>query len=295
VEAEPASTVYLNGVPSPVFFNDGDSFKVLSGKFTGTRARLSGFNTLESYGKVHSWGDWTEKELKVLAKMGTMNARKGTWRCISDLSKDTYGRTLWWCPDLAEDQIRKGLAHVLNIWAYPGDSELIIAQREAIKARRGIWSHGVPEFVLTSLHSIDERPGDKPAYNRLVSSVDGHSHKWPHREEYKECQKVCWKPSAEDRWTRLVQRLHMQPQTIEYMRDYDDNRLSALLKTFKSGESISVGKDGFLKESHRFDFELALKEMKNMGWFMAADADIQTCMVYTNYRRRFGNRRASCL
>ena len=89
--AEPASKVFLNGVPAPVYFNDGDSFRVLSGKFAGLKGRLAGFNTLESYGPVHQWGTWTYKEMYVLAKMATLNARRGTWSCTS-----RYGnRHLW--------------------------------------------------------------------------------------------------------------------------------------------------------------------------------------------------------
>ena len=44
--------VFLNGAPAPVYFNDGDTFRVLGGRFSGMRARLAGFNTLESYGNV---------------------------------------------------------------------------------------------------------------------------------------------------------------------------------------------------------------------------------------------------
>ena len=67
--AEPASQVFLNGVPTPVFFNDGDSFRILEGPLKGTKARLAGFNTLESYGPVHQWGGWHAKELYAIAKM----------------------------------------------------------------------------------------------------------------------------------------------------------------------------------------------------------------------------------
>ena len=99
--AVPASKVFLNGVPTPVFFNDGDSFRVLSGPLAGTRARLQGFNTLESYGRCHQWGDWTRRELGHYATLGTLNAQRGVWNCTSDMKKDFYGRILWNCKDLA--------------------------------------------------------------------------------------------------------------------------------------------------------------------------------------------------
>jgi endonuclease YncB( thermonuclease family) len=40
----------------------------------------------------------------------------------------------------------------------PAKPMLIEAQADAIKHRRGMWAHGVPQYVLTSLHSINE-PG----------------------------------------------------------------------------------------------------------------------------------------
>ena len=82
--------VKVNGTPSPVYFNDGDSFRVLEGKYTGTKGRLAGFNTLESHGPVHRWGKWTAKELYINAKMATRNAERGSWACQSEGEKDIY-------------------------------------------------------------------------------------------------------------------------------------------------------------------------------------------------------------
>ena len=63
------------------------------------------------------------------------------------------------------------------------------AQRDAIKNRRGMWANGVPKYVLTSLHSVDERPNQNWAYNRLVSTHDGHSERWIHGETYENATK----------------------------------------------------------------------------------------------------------
>jgi endonuclease YncB( thermonuclease family) len=188
---EPLTRVFLNGVPTPVFFNDGDSWRVMSGPLEGTRARLAGFNTLESFGPVHRWGTWHPYELYINAKMATLNARRGVWHCHSDLSRDGYGRILWICPDLAVDQIRKGLAHAMNIDDEPARAEFLAAQREAMTARRGMWAHGVPEMVMTSAHSADEDSTRDWHYNRMVSTRFGHSESIRHRETYPECQMVC--------------------------------------------------------------------------------------------------------
>jgi endonuclease YncB( thermonuclease family) len=188
--AKPVSRVFLNGVPTPVYFNDGDSFTVLGGQLEGARTRLSGYNSLESFGPCHRWGNWNAHELYVLAKMATLNARRGVWHCKSDMKRDGYGRTVWDCPDLAIDQIRKGLAHAMTVTDEPAPAEHLAAQRLAMAERRGIWAHGVPTHVLTSLHSNDEGY-EGTTYNRLVSTTDGHSDKWLHKDVYRECQEVC--------------------------------------------------------------------------------------------------------
>lgn len=194
-DAKPTSRVYLNGVPTPVFFSDGDSFTVLGGAMAGSRTRLSGYNSLESFGPAHRWGTWNAHELYVNAKMATLNARRGVWRCTSDLRRDGYGRTLWDCPDLALDQVRKGLAHAMTITDDPAPAHLLAAQQAAIAEQRGMWAKGVPTHVLTSLHSNDEGY-EGTTYNRLVSVQDGHSVKWLHKDNYPECHEVCHEGGA---------------------------------------------------------------------------------------------------
>lgn len=188
--ARPLTKVFLNGAPAPVHFNDGDSFTVDGGQLQGTKARLAGFNTLESFGAVHRWGNWTAGELYVLSKMATLNARRGIWHCHSDLRRDGYGRILWTCPDLIVDQIRKGLAHAMTVTQDPSPPEQLAAQRLAQAERRGIWAHGIPPYILTSTHSNDEGY-EGTTYNRLVSTVDGHSEKWIHKDIYPDCREVC--------------------------------------------------------------------------------------------------------
>lgn len=290
--AEPRTRVSLNGKAAPVFFNDGDSFRVLAGELAGSKARLAGFNTLESYGAVHSWGDWTRKELYALAKMGTYNAREGVWSCTSDLSKDTYGRYLWDCPSLVVDQIRRGYAHAMSVTSKPAKPDAVAAQREAVKNRRGIWAHGVPEYVLTSIHSSTERAGDRATYNRLVSSVDGHSLKWKHDEEYKECQDVCWQPSKADRYQRFLNRWAKQAEVKAWVKSYSSEQLTALITGLLDGGDIT---SAWRESAHQEGGLKAFNRLKNAGWVDAAHSDIKTCMVYVDFRRRFGAARAVCL
>ncbi len=290
-EATPRTRVKLNGKDAPVFFNDGDSFRVLSGDLKGSKARLAGFNTLESYGAVHSWGDWTKKELYALAKMGTYNAREGVWTCTSDLSTDTYGRYLWVCPGLVVDQIKKGLAHAMTVTSESAEAHAVAAQREAVVNKRGIWAHGVPEYVLTSLHSTSERSGDRATYNRLVSSVDGHSLKWKHDDAYKECQDVCWKPSKEDRYKRFAARWAKRKELSAWIEKYSEaEQIEAVTAALDSGAKIKVKND-----AHSADAKNAFEAMKSAGWVEAAQSDVETCMLYVDFRRRFGASRAVCL
>jgi endonuclease YncB( thermonuclease family) len=239
-ENRPATKVYLNGIPTPVYFSDGDSFLVLGGIHKGSRARLAMFNTLEVHGPVHSWGTWTGKELYINSKKATLNARRGVWHCTGDLEKDTYGRLLWYCLDLAVDQVRKGLAHAMSITKQPARPELIEAQRQAIAEKRGMWSQGVPNFVLTSLHSVSE--GRNPAYNRLVSTRDGHSEKMKHSDVYEECQKVCGAGPRLDpaRLREAVQRLSLDRTVDTAIRNAPPAELALLVQAFVDASPAST-------------------------------------------------------
>ncbi|MBP46845.1 MAG: hypothetical protein CMH53_02815 [Myxococcales bacterium] len=301
-----ASKVYLNGVPHPVFFNDGDSFRVLAGSFAGTKARLAGYNTLESYGYTHSWGAWSAKELYHNAKMGTYNARKGVWRCTSDLKRDGYGRILWWCPRLAEDQIRKGLAHAMSVRG-PANAKLIEVQREAIKHKRGMWAHGVPRYVVTSLHSADEHWFKGLPYNRMVSTVDGSSRKWRHRKRLKECTKVCWHDVTitKDSAAAGIAVLKQSPSLTPYLSKYNDSDLADLLASYAGNEDLGVLKPerSIADKSARYaklgveakHFDKVLAKIVSDGLLTIATKKKGSCMVHAAYTRRYGRGAASCL
>lgn len=290
VHAEAATKVLLNGALTPVYFNDGDSFRVLDGPLKGTRARLKGFNSLESYGPVHQWGTWTREELSRYSKIATLNARKGAWVCTSDMDKDGYGRILWDCQDLAVDQIRRGLAHALTVTKDPAEPALLEAQQEAIEARRGFWAHGVPEFVLTSAHSNDEGyPGR--TYNRLVSSADGHSEKWYHMDNYGECHAAC-QPGTPD-----MARVRAFVASL-----FADGALGPRLVGLTL-ESLGVLISGFITEGHmgplpdekvRIDLEQKITRAISSGQ-LTDDGAPRSCLVYVAFKRRYGGTRAECL
>jgi endonuclease YncB( thermonuclease family) len=287
--------VFLNGIPTPVSFNDGDSFRVLGGPHHGTRARLAGFNTLESYGDVHRWGGWEKKELYHLAKLATLNARRGVWHCeTDDFERDGYGRLLLWCKDLAVDQVRRGLAHAMTVTLEAAHPDVLAAQAEAIRERRGIWAHGVPEYVLTSLHSTMEGGGfSGRTYNRLVSTRDGHSAKWYHDDAYEECSTVCSKERPVDSASieAGVAALRADPEVSPIVAALKSEALRNLV-----GDFARLGFFwGLEDEADRAKVRAALERLDAAGTFGRAPREEGACVVYVEFLRRYGQGRAACL
>lgn len=283
--ANPRSLVIINGKGLPVYYNDGDTFRVLEGKLAGSPARLAGFNTLETFGPAHQWKGWTFKELYVNSKQATLNARRGVWHCSIDPSdRDGYGRLLAVCPDLQESQIRQGLAHALSVDG-PAEARLIRAQRDAIVNRRGMWAKGVPAQVLTSLHSVDERPDSTGNYNRLVSPIDGYSTKWLHQDTYEECQDVCHPtrelPRADA--LRLIAGMRREEATRRAIHGIEDVYLMVLLN-----EYATLGRvPRIFNTAGQRAVTAHLAAASAAGAFGAAVSVPGACMRYVKFERRY--------
>ena len=291
--AEPRSKVILNGELVQVTFNDGDSFRVLSGDLAGAKARLAGYKTLESYGPVHQWGSWTAKELYVIAKMATLHARKGIWECTTDGDTDTYGRILVECPGLAEDLIRRGMAHALTVTDEPGEPAFLAAQHEAMEAKRGLWSHGIPPFILTSIHSVEEDTEGHGTYNRLVSTEDGHSMKWQHYNKYSECSKVCFMEYEVDpsKVEEVMAELRKDIAVASIIEPLDDATLRKLVEGFARFHLV----DREVPKDDRDTLNTHLMGYVSKGSFGDAEPQASSCMIHIDFKRRFGTGRAACL
>ena len=187
------STVTLNGDVVQVNWSDGDSFRFLEGDYADHGVRLKGFNTLESYGPVHRWGEWTAAELSDVASQATDLARSARWSCTTEGETDNYDRVLVACDDLTLAMLQAGLAHLFVVGDWP-PVEQIAAQREAQSAHLGMWAKGVPPAIVTSLHSADE--GRDFTYNRVISTLDGSSSLVTHEDNYELCQEVCIRDSC---------------------------------------------------------------------------------------------------
>lgn len=291
--SEARTKVILNGELVPVTFNDGDSFRVLAGSYKDAKARLAGYNTLESFGAVHQWGSWTAKEMYVIAKMATMYARAGIWECTSDGNVDTYGRMLVECPVLREDLVRLGMAHVMSIDDTPGDATLLKAQHEAQAAKRGMWSHGIPAFILTSLHSAEEDISGKGTYNRLVSTDDAHSVMWRHSTKYAECTKVCQQVYEvhEDKVEEVASLLRGDQTASAYVAHLNNEEMTALVRDFARFRHINRS----IQEDYRRALQARLLGFAADGSLGEQNSSAASCMTHVDFKRRFGTGRASCL
>ncbi|HJK94732.1 MAG TPA: hypothetical protein RMH85_16155 [Polyangiaceae bacterium LLY-WYZ-15_(1-7)] len=291
--AEVESIVFINGRPTHVYFNDGDSFRQLDGPWTGRGSRLGGFNTLESFGPTHAWGNWHPYELYINAKQATLNGRRGIWHCSTEGETDTYGRVLLDCPDLAIDQISKGLAHPMQIDDTPTRPTYIRALREAIRHRRGMWAHGVPGFVLTSLHSADEDPTRDVHYNRMVSTRDGHSEPWMHTDRYPECSWQCATEiqADETRVYAFARSLRADRETAPVVADYGNQLLIELVDRYaRLGELPE-----YTPEEMATALEPRLQAARESGLLGETEEVLGACMLYTAFTRRYGRERAPCL
>ena len=184
--------ITLNGERTQVRWSDGDSFKFLEGTYEGSGVRLTGYNTLESYGPVHRWGDWTAQELFDIARTSKYQAASQEWTCTTDGERDGYNRVLVSCPEAAMYMVGVGHAHVFGFDEGVAP-RLLRVQKEAMKQGVGMWAKGTPTFLITSLHSADEEYAQQQgsAYNRVAHTGTGESHKREHGDNYGICEEIC--------------------------------------------------------------------------------------------------------
>ena len=189
-------TLVLDGKSERVNWGDGDTFTVMEGARKGFKARLKGYNTLESYGPVHFWGDGHGWDFHRVHKAATEVARGGAWKCQTEEAGGGYGRALVTCPELREKLIAEGLGHVYAYNKEEADPKLLALQHTAQSKRLGMWKHGVPNGIVTSVHSVDEKPGDddrreSKTYNRVADTRTGETWSVAHEAVFKPCDVFC--------------------------------------------------------------------------------------------------------
>lgn len=214
-EGEPGSPgqITLNGKLHQVTWSDGDTLTIDSGRRKGKTARLVGYNTLESYGPVHRWGEWTRPELEKLATQGRLEAAERRWDCQLKGKKDTYGRLLLDCPDARRQLIERGLAHIFAYDSEP-DPDDLEAQRHARVERLGIWEKGRPEHIVTNVAADDEGR----VFLRIVNTRTGKTERKHQREDYEPCDEICHGPEVSGSCMLFIpyeQRYEKQPACIK--------------------------------------------------------------------------------
>jgi endonuclease YncB( thermonuclease family) len=182
-------SVVLDGIQIEVQWDDGDTFHGVHPNGDKIKARLNGFNTLESYGPVHQWGEWSATELYKIAKDSGVFASKTVWECTDTKRGGGYGRILVDCPELRKQMLEQGFAHPFSVKSPAPESDLE-AMRKGMQNKLGIWHKGTPRYLITSLHSQDEKP-DKDAYNRVCDLEIGQCETQDHTDTYTVCQNVC--------------------------------------------------------------------------------------------------------
>jgi len=191
-------TIVLDNVQERVNFNDGDSFRILDGPRKGQKARLVGYNTLEAYGPVHFWGSANGWDLYHVNEKDIGLAKSEEWECTSLGKADGYGRILVLCPELRRRMVEEGFAHVYAYGDEEPDPDLVALMLKAQSERRGMWRWGIPEAIVTSVHSIDEKDPDDPlaadrkeSYNRLADTHTGKTFSVKHTKVFKPCDVFC--------------------------------------------------------------------------------------------------------
>ncbi len=184
----PVDQLIIDGETVSVHWPDGDSLDIEDGRYRGQSARIAGYNTLEGYGAVQRWGDWSYTDLAEASSPSTDLARSQAWTCTNTGEEGAYNRILLECEPLMMEMLRRGLAHLFTIHD-PISAAAIAAQQDAQRARRGIWAQGVPEAILTSVTSTAD--GNRTTFNRYVDTRNGQAERDFHDEQYAPCEDVC--------------------------------------------------------------------------------------------------------
>ena len=78
-----------------------------------------------------------------------------------------------------------------------------------------------------------------------------------------------------------------------WIEKYDDDAKLKVVTALLNKSDVPSG--AWLDPSHRAAGEAAFKALESAGWVEAAHSDLKTCMLYVDFRRRFGASRAVCL
>ena len=155
-----------------------------------------GFNALESYGPVHSWGKWTGMELYKVTKAATRFARSRVWNCAWEGQKDHYGRMLVFCRDLVEAMVSEGYGHVYALKP-PVDEALLAMQREiksemGSAAARAVAAPGRDRVGAALLTDIGRRRVSTDRHRRWLYRAQSGAREWTGATAPRFCPPARW-------------------------------------------------------------------------------------------------------
>ena len=180
----------MDGIAVNADWDDGDTFAYVDASSENGKSPIERLQHTRKLRSRPSVGGMTGAELYALAKQAGVRAQESQWECQQLAGSCGYGRICVACPDLQTTLLREGLAHVFAL-KDPADPAMLEAQLAAQNDGSGMWAKGVPKELVTSLHSLDEKPGKNQTYNRLISTATGQSTQLHHSDNYESCSWVC--------------------------------------------------------------------------------------------------------
>jgi hypothetical protein len=159
-----------------------------------------------------------------------------------------------------------------------------------------MWAHGVPEYILTSIHSADSDIQGRGTYNRLVSTKDGSSLRWMHDDVFKECDRICDEGvDSRPRTEAAIETLRKDPRTAAHFASsdvYKDmRRMTLMVNDYLRGRS-------FAKRLTKADMEPKVREVLGelrAEGLLGREVPMPSCMIHVVFERRYGGNKAACL
>ena len=168
-----------------------------------------------------------------------------------------------------------------------------LRQQDAIRHRRGMWAHGVPDYVMTSIHSADENVGREWHYNRLVSTRDAHSESMRHQNTYEVCSWICNDEIRVDLGpvTRAAQRLRADPEIAPHLADFFNLHLIEFVSRYRRIGELPE----YLTGPARDLIERRLQAEGERGELGETHTERGACMLHVPFEQRYGRNRRECL
>jgi hypothetical protein len=156
-----------------------------------------------------------------------------------------------------------------------------------------MWAHGVPDYIMTSVHSADEDRSREWHYNRMISVRDGHTESMRHQQTYEECSWVCAEEVRVDldRVRAAARRLREDPQIAPRLTDFFNLHLIEFVSRYRRTGELPEYLEGPARDLVR---ERLAREQEE-GLLGDTHVARGSCAIHVPFERRYGSDRAACL